>query len=136
VRSALNSERRSEATRIRECPTPKGVQELSPGWRLGGTVGIGSKKARGSEGAKESFERRAIKAARYSRMTINYTGSHSCFFCEDSPSIGQVDVRESPVTSHLGCGYAALWPSVRKFFVPFCFLSHERAESQICWRTR
>ncbi len=22
------------------------------------------------------------------------------FFCEDSPSIGQVDVRESPVTSH------------------------------------
>ena len=47
------------------------VQELSPGWRLGGTLGIGSKKARSSEGAKESFERRAIKAARYSRMTIN-----------------------------------------------------------------
>jgi hypothetical protein len=49
----------------------EGGQELSPGWRLGGTLGIGSKKARSSEGAKESLERRAIKAAQYSRMTIS-----------------------------------------------------------------
>jgi hypothetical protein len=49
----------------------EGVQELSPGWRLGGTLGIGSKKARSSEGAKESFDRRAKKAAQYSRMTIS-----------------------------------------------------------------
>jgi hypothetical protein len=52
--------------------TPKGVQELSPGWRLGGTLGISSKKARSSEGAKESVERRAIKAAQYPRMTISF----------------------------------------------------------------
>jgi len=51
--------------------TPRRLQELSPGRRLGGTLGIGRKKARSSEGAKESFERRAIKAARYSRMTIS-----------------------------------------------------------------
>jgi hypothetical protein len=49
----------------------EGVQELSRGWRLGGTLGIGSKKARSSEGAKESVERRAIKAAQYLRMTIS-----------------------------------------------------------------
>jgi len=55
----------------------EGVQELSPGWRLGGTLGIGSKKARSSEGAKESVERRAIKAPQYSllqsgpRLTLN-----------------------------------------------------------------
>ncbi len=59
----------------------EGVQELSPGWRLGGTLGIGSKKARSSEGAKESVERRAIKAPQYSllqsgpRLTLNTQGS-------------------------------------------------------------
>jgi hypothetical protein len=49
----------------------EGVQELSPGWRLGGTLGIGSKKARSSKGAKESVERRAINAAQFSKMTIS-----------------------------------------------------------------
>jgi hypothetical protein len=34
----------------------EGVQELSPGWRLGGTLGTGSKKARSSERARESVE--------------------------------------------------------------------------------
>jgi hypothetical protein len=38
---------------------------------LGGTLGIGSKKVRSSEGAKESVEGRAIMAAQYSRMTTN-----------------------------------------------------------------
>jgi hypothetical protein len=56
----------------RNVKNAEGVQELSPRWRLGGALGIGSKKAGSSEGAKESVERLAIKVAQYSRLTISY----------------------------------------------------------------
>jgi hypothetical protein len=44
------------------------------------------------------------------------------FFCEDSPSVGQVGVRESPVTSHqsLWLRLAALCSFVAILFVPPC----------------
>jgi hypothetical protein len=49
----------------RNVKNAEGVQELSPGWRLGGALGIGSKKARSSEGAKDSVETPGINAAKY-----------------------------------------------------------------------
>jgi len=48
-------------------PTPI----LAQGGGLAEPLGISSKKARSSEGAKESVDRRAIKAAQYSRITIS-----------------------------------------------------------------
>ena len=41
-------------------------ERASPGWRLGGTLGIGRKRARSSEGAKEPSRRGAKKTALYS----------------------------------------------------------------------
>jgi hypothetical protein len=39
------------------------------------------------------------------------------FFCEDSPSVGQVGVHESPVTSHFGRG------------LPRCYLLFKKRET-------